>query len=516
MKPGAHHRTVHLVKSLRRMGAAAKRTRVPRQIPPARIEEEYGRKLSTFVVSRVHAALQPLMAELPALMASAASNLRTDGLAQDAGEGKRVRQLIDDARAHMQRTIMTSKLEELSSMYASNTAAYQKQQLDRQARAALGVNPFLSDRKLQPLTEGFVNANVGHVKGLVDDVASRLERKTLTALQDGMLYPDFAKQLESSFGFADSRAKLIARDQTGKLYGQINAARQKELGVTSFIWRTSEDDRVREEHVELDGQTFDYDNPPDEGLPGEPIQCRCTAEPDFSAILDDADTEQQPGESDQEPEQQREPEVPDVREAAPDVVDPVAAQMQAARDLVTISGTATQIDADLIVDRVAMLPMSVMQELSAHGVKVAVGRGSVTDVMTELKGVQPRGWPPGTSWNDVPGLHDPSKKRVVVATEAHAGGRRISTGHGSADLVLHETGHALDHARKSESKSQAFRAAYEKDKARMLLGTYLLQPGDAGLSEAYAESFGSFMVGKNPDGQFEHLLQFWKDQYGEI
>jgi SPP1 gp7 family putative phage head morphogenesis protein len=51
------------------------------------------------------------------------------------------------------------------------------------------------------------------------------------------------------------------------------------------------DERVRDEHEGLDGEQFDYDDLPSEGLPGEPIQCRCYAEPVLSAILDDTGDE---------------------------------------------------------------------------------------------------------------------------------------------------------------------------------------------------------------------------------
>lgn len=279
--------TARLIQTMRSIKATKRRARMPRQIAPKRIETEYARKLSAFVVPRVRAAFDPFVQEIAFILASAHAGMRLDVLTMDIGEGKRIRELIGQAREHMQKTIMTSSLEDLASMYASNTATYQKQQLARQTRAALGVDPFIADRRLVPLTNAFVDANVGLVKGLTDDVAARMEGSALSAVQDGTLYPDFAETLQSNFNLSESRATLIARDQTGKLYGQLNASRQRELGVSKFVWRTSEDERVRDEHEVLDGEPFDYDDPPDEGLPGEPILCRCTAEPDFSDILDE-------------------------------------------------------------------------------------------------------------------------------------------------------------------------------------------------------------------------------------
>jgi SPP1 gp7 family putative phage head morphogenesis protein len=43
---------------------------------------------------------------------------------------------------------------------------------------------------------------------------------------------------------------------------------------------------VRPEHEVLDGVVFEWSDPPSEGIPGEPINCRCTAEPDVQSVID--------------------------------------------------------------------------------------------------------------------------------------------------------------------------------------------------------------------------------------
>jgi len=45
------------------------------------------------------------------------------------------------------------------------------------------------------------------------------------------------------------------------------------------VWRGILDARERPEHVAREGKEFSWKNPPDDGHPGEPINCRCTAEP---------------------------------------------------------------------------------------------------------------------------------------------------------------------------------------------------------------------------------------------
>ena len=84
--------------------------------------------------------------------------------------------------------------------------------------------------------------------------------------------------LPLKFGTIEGRAKVIARDQVGKLNGQLTQARQQALGITEYVWRTSRDQRVRDAHADRDGRRFRWSTAPADGHPGHPVQCRCVAE----------------------------------------------------------------------------------------------------------------------------------------------------------------------------------------------------------------------------------------------
>ena len=70
-------------------------------------------------------------------------------------------------------------------------------------------------------------------------------------------------------------ARMVAHDQISKLNADLNQVRQQEAGITSYIWTTQGDSRVRPSHQALSGQEFQWDSPPSEGHPGQPIACRC-------------------------------------------------------------------------------------------------------------------------------------------------------------------------------------------------------------------------------------------------
>lgn len=96
---------------------------------------------------------------------------------------------------------------------------------------------------------------------------------------DGLRVEVLRDRLLERGDVSESRAELIARDQTLKLAGAINEARQKDAGLTYFVWSTSNDERVRPEHAALDNQVFDWSALPEPGAPGQDFQCRCVAIP---------------------------------------------------------------------------------------------------------------------------------------------------------------------------------------------------------------------------------------------
>lgn len=280
-------------------GAGRRRSRLPRQIMPVAIEGEYARAIGHYV-REAREALAPLFRELPGLLRAARAERGLAGRT-DAGEGQRVRELVEAARKKMGEQLTTAELDRLGRLFAQQTATYQRVQLNKQVREALGVDIFMSDERIMPLLEGFAAENAALVTRVPQKVIDDVEAAATRAVTGGLLYEDLQDELEQSFGFGEKRARLIARDQIGKLYGQVNASRQQDIGVSHYIWRTSNDDRVRGKpdgkypdaevsHWALEGRRFRYGDPnggADGLLPGEDYQCRCFAEPSFDEIFEE-------------------------------------------------------------------------------------------------------------------------------------------------------------------------------------------------------------------------------------
>jgi SPP1 gp7 family putative phage head morphogenesis protein len=255
---------------------------VPRQLRPSLIELDYARDIIRLV--DVRAAFAPLLEALPGLLESAAL-ARKDTARADAGETERLAQLAERARSHLGSAISLRAIEDLARAVAHRTAIHQGSQLARQVRAVLGVDVLGTDARLPVLMEGFVAENVALIRAIPGEIATRIEKTVMRGASSGLLAKDIASDLDADFALGRQRAHLIARDQVGKFYGQVNGARQKDLGVRRYIWRGVLDRRERAHHVAREGQVFSWDRPPEGGHPGEEILCRCTAEPVLSDVL---------------------------------------------------------------------------------------------------------------------------------------------------------------------------------------------------------------------------------------
>jgi SPP1 gp7 family putative phage head morphogenesis protein len=168
---------------------------------------------------------------------------------------------------------------------------------------------------LKSMISSFTTNNLKLITALRQNVSDEVHRIISSGIKAGKRVEKIRKELEGStlqsgvFSKVKIRASLIARDQVGKLNGDITRARQREIGVEFYVWRGTRDERIREAHDALDGKycswedgTVYADTLQDakegnwkqrssiaafEGAPGEDFQCRCYAEPIFDTIIEE-------------------------------------------------------------------------------------------------------------------------------------------------------------------------------------------------------------------------------------
>lgn len=155
-------------------------------------------------------------------------------------------------------------------------------------RAKFGIPLFTTEPWLAPMLKAWGQQNSLLITGMLDDQRKNVESIVLRNFSNGQRHTTMIGEIQDSFGVTQNRARLLARDQTNKLNGDMMKQRQEDVGLTHYFWRDSDDKRVRTSHQGFDGKRYSWDPQGDdrapEGNPGQPIQCRCWGDPDFSVI----------------------------------------------------------------------------------------------------------------------------------------------------------------------------------------------------------------------------------------
>lgn len=197
---------------------------------------------------------------------------------------------IELARATFNGITPREDIQDLALKYAQETSKYQRLQLAQSLQTAIGVNVFFDNAKLLGRMKAHVKQNVDLITSIDDDLLKEVSGRLTTGIRAGARVEELRDMIEERYDVSKSRASLIARDQVGKFYGEINHDRQTSLGIQSYVWRGVLDQKERPMHVDLEGQVFQWGAPPitndqgDRNEPGGDYQCRCTGEPVLSDL----------------------------------------------------------------------------------------------------------------------------------------------------------------------------------------------------------------------------------------
>ncbi|MGJ8513131.1 hypothetical protein R84981_002776 [Carnimonas sp. R-84981] len=164
--------------------------------------------------------------------------------------------------------------------YADRVNVFNLRQMKRAIKAEYGNDEEYAQREsLAGLLKAWERENLSLIRSIPDDYVTRLQGSITRAVNQGMDVRELRDLIKSTYDQPDHRAQLIAEDQIGKLNANLTRYRQQKAGVREYKWRGVLDNRERYVHKEREGRTFKWKEPPYDGHPGQPIRCRCWAEP---------------------------------------------------------------------------------------------------------------------------------------------------------------------------------------------------------------------------------------------
>jgi uncharacterized protein with gpF-like domain len=201
---------------------------------------------------------------------------------------------------------------------ADSTFDFNEGQYEKGAKAALGVEFPVGEDWWPDARDTWANKNYDLIHSDMQKYIGQVNDLTEKAVTSGLSVKELTKQiLALDDKITKSRAEFIARDQIGKLNGEITHRRMESVGLSMYIWETSGDERVRGDpggkypsakpsHWLMDGALCRWDDstvysqdggktwiPRPSGAvllhPGDDYLCRCTALAYWWELVGEAD-----------------------------------------------------------------------------------------------------------------------------------------------------------------------------------------------------------------------------------
>ncbi|BBO74409.1 hypothetical protein DSCW_18260 [Desulfosarcina widdelii] len=274
------------------MQAAGKRMprkrRPPAQLHPRAIERAYFAAILRVTAPFFDEVSKALPAALPRILAARDSDLRADGKAfrLDVGYGDLIGEVFDGIRLNVATRVTDAAAGAVAKQFADRTSEFNRNQVDRQFEAVLGIPVLRQEKWLRPKLEAFVLQNTGMIKDITEKGAKDIQTLVMARVEAGDSTRTIEKAIRQKLDTTKRRARFIARDQVSKLNGKLTELRQVEAGVEEYIWRSTKDGADRASHLRKDGNRFRWDDPPETGHPGDDFQCRCSAEPVLDEFIE--------------------------------------------------------------------------------------------------------------------------------------------------------------------------------------------------------------------------------------
>lgn len=190
--------------------------------------------------------------------------------------------------------LFTMKAKPLAENMVKGAATVSKANLHtslKQLSGGLSLNTGVVPQGMGDVAKATIAENVSLIKSIPAQYFKDVTGAVMRSITTGNGIADLIPAIKKYDGQTTRRAKNLALDQTRKAYNSINKQRMQAVGVKQFEWvHSGGGQKPRESHLKISGHIFDFENlesqqaalgvePKDQGIPGYPVNCRCTMLP---------------------------------------------------------------------------------------------------------------------------------------------------------------------------------------------------------------------------------------------
>lgn len=243
--------------------------------------------------------------------------LRMDDQASDLSDYRK--EMEDEILALYLATLTwNSPIGDLINQISTRVFTFNNDQWKKQIRRIIDIDWNTTADWWPELQKQWAENNYILIKNLSKDYLTKLETLIITAVQSMWSYSDLEQQINKlAQTILNRRSVLIARDQIGILLSQIWRKQYEEIGLSTYIWQTALDERVRgnpvgkypkavPSHYAMEGLIMDWNNMSvfsRNGQTWEPknsimeplhvgmaINCRCVPRPYWDNVISKVDS----------------------------------------------------------------------------------------------------------------------------------------------------------------------------------------------------------------------------------
>lgn len=274
-------------------GAVILKPRRFRKVPPPLglnvLEMSYFRDLRALLTQLQNIITRELSKSLAKALGQAEARLTFDtGITE-------VERTFQDSRAIFLRERSDENIDLVVRSHGLAINSRNRENFRRTFKQVMGVDVLAAEPWIEDEVSAFMTENTSFIKSIGMEHLADVEQMVFRNVKAGNGPGIIAKEMRDIFNLSENRARLIARDQTGKFHSRLTRLRYEGVGLERYKWRTLQDSRVRDDHEDLEGTIHEFSDPPvtvtrgaragQRNNPGEDIQCRCWPEPIFEDLL---------------------------------------------------------------------------------------------------------------------------------------------------------------------------------------------------------------------------------------
>lgn len=201
-----------------------------------------------------------------------------------------IKKIMDSAIGNLDEAIKNLKITDIAQ--AMILDVQERTYKNFKANKIQTITPKMDDNTAKLFAQEYTESIKFNIKNRTPEEIIKMREVVGQMALDGESRITIREYIQNRFKVNQKKAKFLARNESKLAVTEYLKTKYQNEGSQEFIWVTSNDERVRDDHKELNGKKFRYDDPPiidkrtgRRGLPGEDYGCRCTFIPVFSKQL---------------------------------------------------------------------------------------------------------------------------------------------------------------------------------------------------------------------------------------